>query len=228
VEPDDQMKPGVRDYLHAQNVTLATIQYVECNQKIFEDHEVTGAKQKEANTCIAPYADVKIRWGRYPFLQDALKACKKCTGPVLMSDARDTFFQRDPFADGVPDISTSNPLQFFAEHWSISAQHWFVAYRVRHCKNGYKMYGPQLCSGTTLGTRQAMLEYLEIMYEEMKVWSVTPSCFFKSHGGDQAITILASLMVLLHKCFGHAMVLLILSVLWDCVCPKALPMIANA
>ena len=32
-----------------------------------------------------------------------------------------------------------------------------------------------------------MLQYLDIMYEEMKVWTNTEQCFFKSHGGDQAI-----------------------------------------
>lgn len=45
-----------------------------------------------------------------------------------------------------------------------------------------------LCSGTTIADRQSMLRYLDIMYQEMKYWSVTPACLeIKSHGGDQAI-----------------------------------------
>ena len=32
-----------------------------------------------------------------------------------------------------------------------------------------------------------MLDFLSIMYEEMKVWMIEPRCYFNSHGGDQAI-----------------------------------------
>ena len=184
-EPRDQMKEGVADYFDKMNVTVIELQFMECNNPIIKN--VTGelkGKQKEANTCVAPYPDVKVRWGRYPMLRDVLKNCTTCTGPVLFSDARDTFFQRDPFGDGAAEIQG---FHFFGEHRSVDAEHFFVARRVRICKQGYKMKGPQLCSGTTIGTRETMLKFLDIMYEEMKLWMITDTCYFESHGGDQAI-----------------------------------------
>lgn len=44
-----------------------------------------------------------------------------------------------------------------------------------------------LCSGTTVGTRAAMLKYLEIMYAEMKVWISRHECHFSMNGDDQSI-----------------------------------------
>ena len=44
-----------------------------------------------------------------------------------------------------------------------------------------------LCSGTTVGTRAAMLKYLEIMYAEMKAWIADPKCHFSMNGDDQSI-----------------------------------------
>ena len=94
------------------------------------------------------------------------------------------FFWRNPFGEGVPEVLG---FQFFAEHRSLDAGHFFVAHRVRTCKEGCKMDGPMLCSGTMVGTRQSMLDFLSIMHEEMKVWMIKPQCCFNSHGGNQAI-----------------------------------------
>jgi len=44
-----------------------------------------------------------------------------------------------------------------------------------------------LCSGTTTGTRAAMLEYLALMYEEMKAWIQDSKCRFPINGDDQSI-----------------------------------------
>jgi hypothetical protein len=44
-----------------------------------------------------------------------------------------------------------------------------------------------LCSGTTVGTRVAMLRYLEIMYAEMKVWINDTKCRFNINGDDQSM-----------------------------------------
>jgi hypothetical protein len=44
-----------------------------------------------------------------------------------------------------------------------------------------------LCSGSTVGTRQAMLKYLTVMYEEMKVWITTDKCRFDVNGDDQSM-----------------------------------------
>jgi hypothetical protein len=42
-----------------------------------------------------------------------------------------------------------------------------------------------LCSGTTIGTRRAMLKYFEVMYAEMKVWIADEKCRFDIDGDDQ-------------------------------------------
>lgn len=161
------MKNGVEDFLLSHNVTLLRLNYTECDKPVYDERmeKIHGKRGKEGNTCIYPYPNVKIRWGRYPFLRDALKNCEKCTGPALVTDARDTFFQRDPFADGLPEIQG---LQLYAEHFSIQADNFFVRNRVRACHNGFQMKGPMLCSGTTIANREDMLEYMEIMYQGKK------------------------------------------------------------
>jgi hypothetical protein len=52
---------------------------------------------------------------------------------------------------------------------------------VEQCKDT-SFIKPMLCSGTTIGTRAAMLKYLEAMYEEMKVWIGTSKCRFNLNG----------------------------------------------
>ncbi|KAG7358950.1 hypothetical protein IV203_015539 [Nitzschia inconspicua] len=45
-----------------------------------------------------------------------------------------------------------------------------------------------LCSGTTIGTRSAMLEYLRVMHVEMDEWMKDPKCCcFKTNADDQSI-----------------------------------------
>ena len=84
-----------------------------------------------------------------------LQGCEACTGPVLVTDARDVYFQRDPFGDGAEAV---RGLQVFAEQPRfIDAGHWFVARRVRICKDEYTMDGPMVCSGTTIGTRDTIV-----------------------------------------------------------------------
>jgi len=182
-EPD--LKEGVETYLQSQRVRILRVNYTECVHKILEDHEVKTKKDQECNTCIAPYPDVKIRWGRFPFLRDALQDCQECTGPVLVTDVRDTLFQRDPFGDGAPEIEG---LHFYAEHRRVVATHPFVREPILNCKHIMLPEGsPMLCSGTTIGTRETMLGYLTIMYEEMVEWMKDEHCWSKKAGGDQAI-----------------------------------------
>jgi hypothetical protein len=44
-----------------------------------------------------------------------------------------------------------------------------------------------LCSGTTIGTTEAMMNYLDKMYNEMKAWLGKRKCRFESVADDQAI-----------------------------------------
>lgn len=154
-------------YLLEKNVTMKKVQFVECTHQTLNVSEAVaaGTHGKEMLSCVAPYHYLKSRWGRFPLLRDALEACKTCSGPVLISDVRDTFFQCDPFGTEAPEIS-GDGLQVFEEDPRMRTTNWLVEWPVRECK-GMSFDEPMLCSGTTVGTRQAMLDYLDIMHQEM-------------------------------------------------------------
>jgi hypothetical protein len=64
---------------------------------------------------------------------------------------------------------------------------WLVEWPVDKCK-GIKFDEPMLCSGTTIGTRQAVLDYLQIMHNEMKDWMEDKNCCCNGiNGDDQSI-----------------------------------------
>jgi hypothetical protein len=115
--------------------------------------------------------------------RDWLRDCETCTGPVLVMDVRDSFFQLDPFGPGSPVIQG---LQVYEEHKNQSTLHWLYDGPITRCKN-VKHDEIMLCSGTTTGTRAAMLKYLEIMYEEMKTWMPNENCRNNMNGDDQSI-----------------------------------------
>lgn len=184
----------VEKYFDEQNVTPKILQLVNCTFAPLVDGskkkaEETNSHVKEQNTCAHPYSDIKLRWSRFPLLRDWLEECKECTGPVLISDARDVFFQRDPFGVGAPEVKG---LQVFEEHHTQTTAHWLVRDVVRRCKDmdfgKPPLESPMLCSGTTIGTRDAMLRYLSTMYEEMQAWTKAPKCCCnKMNGDDQSI-----------------------------------------
>lgn len=157
----------VETYLLEKHVTIKKVEFVECAHQTLNASEAlaAGAHGKEILSCVAPYHYLKSRWGRFPFLRDALEACETCTGPVLISDVRDTFFQCDPFGAEAPKI-VGGGLHVFEEDARIKTTNWLVEWPVRECK-GISFDEPMLCSGTTVGTRQAMLDYLDAMYQEM-------------------------------------------------------------
>ena len=144
--------------------------------------------EKEKATCAYPYPDIKIRWSRFPLLRDYLAECRDCTasrtGPVLVTDVRDTF-QRDPFGVGAPVV---DGLQVFREHRAATTGHWLTQVPIKDCKGldfaKLPYLSPMLCSGTTIGTREAMLAYLTTMHEEMRVWMRDPKCCCTGMVGD--------------------------------------------
>jgi hypothetical protein len=185
----------IEAYLLRRNVTIHRLQFVNCTTKLIDTDidEIKNSHDREVVTCVEPYAHIKIRWSRFPIFRDLLVNCTECSGPVLVSDVRDTFFQRDPFSptqDGT--IPVVNGLHLFEEHRLTDTNDRIVHKAVSLC------YGddfaaakidnhPMLCSGTTVGTRQAMILYLESMYHEMMQWIQNPSCRFNTNGDDQAI-----------------------------------------
>lgn len=176
--------PGVEEYLTSQGVTMKRLHIVDCDTKIMNTDQVKNSHQKEVMTCADPYPNLKVRWGRFPILRDHLMECTTCTGPVLVTDVRDAFFQRDPFGDGAPKVTG---LQVFEESKFQRTTHWLVKFPVGQCK-GIQIDETMLCSGTTIGTREAMLEYLDIMHKEMSQWMTDPKCCCNAiNGDDQSI-----------------------------------------
>lgn len=175
------------EYLLSRRVTISKVEFIPCTHGMFSNDDKEQAEhdehEKEMRSCVAPYDKLKSRWGRFPFLRDRLKECETCTGPVLITDVRDTFFQRDPFGSGQPQVQG---LQVFEEHVKLHTTHWLVEWPVRECK-GIVFDKPMLCSGTTIGTREAMIDYLNIMEEEMNAWMADRKCHFKTNGDDQSI-----------------------------------------
>jgi hypothetical protein len=154
-------------YLESRKVTVVKVQYVPCTHGLFNETKQAQAEhEEELTTCVAPYDKLKARWGRFPFLRDLLQKCSTCTGPVLITDVRDTYFQIDPFGSNQSQVQG---LQVFQEHVRMTTQHWLVEWPVRECKN-VSFHEPMLCSGTIIGTRHAMLEDLDEMEREMNAW----------------------------------------------------------
>jgi hypothetical protein len=168
VEPD--VPKEVLKYFRYRNVTPKVMRWVNCT---YRDDTRKNDIFKETK-CAHPYPDIKIRWSRFPLQRDWLQECDSCTGPVLTMDVRDSVFQLDPFGPGSPKITG---LQVYEEHKSQTTQHWLAEWPISTCK-GFSYNETMLCSGTTTGTRAAIIKYLEIMYEEMKVWINKPECRF--------------------------------------------------
>jgi len=197
-----QPLPGVEDYLNSQNVTMKRLTLVNCTTNILQQQMTTTttttttiatrtltSHDLEVMTCAHPYPDLKVRWGRFGLLRDYLLECQECTGPVLVTDVRDTFFQRNPFGFDAPPVRDGQ-LQVFEEHRIMQTTHWLVKQPVERCKPETKpiVNHPMLCSGTTIGTRDAMLQYLNDMVDEMKLWMQDPKCCCnKMNGDDQSI-----------------------------------------
>ena len=182
-----QPQQGVEEYLTKQNVVMKKLKFVNCTfdaTGVRKDN-VTNSHAKEQVTCVHPYPDIKIRWSRFPLLRDYLQDCEECQGPVLVCDARDTIFQQDPFGIGAPEVTG---LQVFREHKTMTTAHWLTQVPIQKCK-GIDMsrppnLNPMLCSGTTIGTREAMLEYFNVMHQEMSMWMNDPNCCCNPMNGD--------------------------------------------
>jgi hypothetical protein len=183
VSPD--LSPEIEQYLLSRNVDIRKVQYINCSNPVLLS-QPTDEHERELVTCLHPYPTLKHRWARFPLLRDFLQDCTSCTGPVLITDMRDTVFQRDPFGPEAP-VVPFNTLQVFQEHYTMRTTDWLVDWPVFDCK-GIKFNEPMLCSGTTIGTRSATLEYLRIMHAEMDEWMNDPKCCcFKTNGDDQSI-----------------------------------------
>ena len=125
LSPKNLMDPLVLDYLSSQNVTMKHVEFISCTHKLGTEG------------CASPYSDIKLRWSRFPLARDWLIDCDTCTGPVMVTDVRDTLFQANPFGrtpDGeAPPVIEG--LQVFEENPLQTTDHWLIEWPVRECKN---------------------------------------------------------------------------------------------
>jgi len=100
-------------------------------------------------------------------LREYLEECTTCTGPVLSTDFGDVIFQQDPF--DYPEYIPPEGLQVFEESVSPFLSTWLYDIPLSNCR-GRKLRKPRISPGQTVGTREKILEYYDVMYETMKEW----------------------------------------------------------
>ena len=112
--------------------------------------------------------------------------CTECTDGVILTDVRDAYFQRDPFITANKRNQT-HQLMVFEEDPRLDNTNWLTVIPVRACRN-YTV-GPtrMLCSGSTMGSREGIIEYLKVMKEEFDYWKVRDECRIPIKGDDQSI-----------------------------------------
>ena len=176
--PDD-----VLDYLAQQNVTAKVVEMADkCTYNGTIGNEGTPINMKGWH-CAKAYPDYKITWGRFPLYKDWLHECPTCTDGVIVTDVRDAFFQRDPFQTE----TKPQPLMLFEEHANLTNTNWLTDFPVTSCKNYTVGAVPMLCSGSVMGTRQGILDYIDVMIEEFDVWKEKEKCRIDMVGDDQSI-----------------------------------------
>ena len=176
----------VLDYLRQQNVTIHFVEMADsCTYNGTMGFEGKPMDTKDWH-CPKAYPDYKITWARFPLYKDWLMDCPTCTDGVMLTDVRDAYFQRDPFAMAV-ELQMQYPLMVFEEHPDMRNTHWLTDFPITLCKK-YKVGETQvLCSGSTMGSREGILDYIDAMVEEFDEWKVQEKCRIDMPGDDQSI-----------------------------------------
>jgi hypothetical protein len=187
---EKQPRKFLRFLENANNVTVKTVRYAaNCTFEPFYktqediDKESDDKMRRDLTSCAEPYPDVKLSNIKYPLGRDWLRDCKTCTGPVMLVNVREVYFQEDPFGPEAPEIKG---IQLFEEHPDVTTKHWVVDWPVGDCK-GVHNKKPMISGGAVVGTSSAMMKYMEQMYEEMKAWLVEPKCRFKTASDEQPV-----------------------------------------
>lgn len=70
----------------------------------------------------------------------------------------------------------------FEEHPHMKNTHWLTDVPVSSCRK-HKVGSTQvLCSGSTMGSREGILEYIDIMIEEFDYWKTRSECRLNMRG----------------------------------------------
>ena len=181
--------PDVISYLTEQNVTMKHVEKAEkCTYDGAIGDKGTPIDMNKSHEwkCPKDYPDYKITWARFLYYRDWLNDCPSCTDGIMLTDVRDAFFQRDPFAAAV-ERNQVHPLMVFEETPDQTTEHWLADWPVTTCREHKLGKKPMLCSGSVMGSREGILDYIDVMEEEFKYWMQREKCRFDNRGDDQSI-----------------------------------------
>jgi len=178
----------IKQYLYSMNVTTREVVMAEkCTYAGALQENGDPSKEQK---CSAAYPDYKIQWGRFPLARDWLLECEDCTGGVMLTDTRDAYFQSNPFDypfGDHPMEELPEELMVFEENPELSTDHWLTSIPVQRCRKYELKSHPMLCSGSTMGTRQGILDYIDSMVNEFDYWKDRQECRSDMVGDDQSI-----------------------------------------
>ena len=180
---------GTIEYLNSQNVTIKYIENAErCtyNGTKLNTGEIIDMQKAKGWKCSKDHPDYKITWGRFVHYKDWLEKCTQCTDGVILTDVRDAYFQRDPFVTAV-ERNQQHSLMVFEEDPALDNTNWLTVIPVRACRKHTVGNTRMLCSGSTMGSREGILEYLNVMKEEFDYWKGREECRLSMKGDDQSI-----------------------------------------
>lgn len=181
VSPPSQMKPGVEAYVKKSNVVAYAF-----------DVDCKGTDNCQLKEEFLGYPDPRpyrtfanIRYALYEYWLQYYNE----NSYILILDFRDTFFQASPF-QGFGDFASRTPkyeLQMFAENWKVKTigKCVFNSIWIKKCFGKSTIIPLKdlavICSGSTLGSFQAILFYTQTMLSSMD----TVQCWKKGIESDQ-------------------------------------------
>eukprot|EP00814_Leptocylindrus_danicus_P010754 CAMPEP_0116011296 /NCGR_PEP_ID=MMETSP0321-20121206/4490_1 /TAXON_ID=163516 /ORGANISM="Leptocylindrus danicus var. danicus, Strain B650" /LENGTH=407 /DNA_ID=CAMNT_0003480515 /DNA_START=21 /DNA_END=1244 /DNA_ORIENTATION=- len=184
----EDLSPDVMEYLAANQVTTHVVEVAEkCTYQgqpsahVDRDGRIESVKW----ICAKDYPDYKLTWARFALYKDWLLACPDCTDGVILTDVRDAYFQRDPFRTVKPEHQ--RPLMVFEEDPRTDTTHWLTDFPIKTCKGKDIGERRMLCSGSTMGSREGILDYIDVMMEEFDEWKTKSECRTNMKGDDQSI-----------------------------------------
>ena len=179
----------VVSYLKEHNVIMKHVEKAEkCTYDGAIGEEGVPIDMNESGEwkCPKDYPDYKITWSRFLYYRDWLNDCPSCTDGVMLTDVRDAFFQRDPFVTA-NERNQVHPLMVFQESPETDTEHWLTDWPVSACRKHKLGKKPMLCSGSVMGSREGILDYIDVMEEEFKYWMQRENCRIDNRGDDQSI-----------------------------------------
>jgi len=198
----EQTNEKLVDYLTSQNVTVKRLLPVPCTFIFAETNQ----------KCYHPYSHIKKEWSYFPLARDWLTSCEECVGAVVVASVKDTFFQLNPFGQGMPIVSR---LHLYEQQPSIDAERTSAGVLLKACENidlaslsidlekvsdDVESNDPIrlriLSAGTALGTRDDVIDYLSTIHSVMREWMQRSQCHFEHSTLDDGMAIVNYLRII--------------------------------